>query len=171
MPHDFTRIRKKMTTKNQATIFLNLVVRPSLQQIGLWNQAAEQLLLGTALVESDLFHRRQIKGGPARGLFQMEIATHDDIWNNFLKYRDNLANAIISLQSSPTADRHTDLETNDKYACAMARINYFRAPAPLPMAGDINRMAAYWKQYYNTLLGAGTVSKYIKKWNLVMVKN
>lgn len=158
-----------MATKTQATYFTELVIRPSLQQIGLWTPAAEELLLGTALVESDLLHRIQIGGGPARGLFQMEIETHDDIWNNFLKYKSYLAKAITSLQSSPKANRHTDLETNDKYACAMARLVYYRKPSALPKAGNINAMAAYWKQHYNTLLGAGTVAKYIDKWNKVMV--
>lgn len=157
-----------MTTRHTAAHFLNHIIRPSLGCIGLSTPAACELLLGTALVESGLLHRRQLGGGPARGFFQMEPATHDDIWTNFLNYRSQLAGSVASLLSSPGADKHTELETNDRYACAMARVHYARAPAPLPRAGDVVGMARYWKQYYNTLLGAGTESKYTRKWTAVI---
>lgn len=157
-----------MASRSRASLFLQLSIRPALQKMGLWTTASEQLLLGTALVESDLLHRRQMRGGPAKGFFQMEPAAHDDIWNNFLKYRPSLSNSIISLMTSPTVSRHLELEQNDKYAGAMARAHYLRAPAPLPKADDIEAMAGYWKRYYNTPLGAGTVSKFVQKWNQVM---
>lgn len=157
-----------MATISQAVQFLNISIKPALQKTGLWNLASEELLLGTALVESDLIHRRQIGGGPARGLFQMEPATHDDIWKNFLKYRPDLGKAIISLMTSPNADKHLELEQNDQYACAMARAHYLRVPAAMPAPGNVEAMAGYWKQYYNTPLGAGTVAKYIRKWNQTM---
>lgn len=159
-----------MTTKSHANVFATTVVRPTLHHIALSSEAAEQLLLGTALVESRLVHRRQIGGGPARGLFQMEPATHDDIWSNFLKYQTSLAQKIKSLLSSANANAHLELEKNDKYACAMARAHYLRAPEALPEAGDIKGMAGYWKQYYNTPLGAGTVSKYVTTWQKIMGK-
>lgn len=68
----------------------------------------------------------------------------------------------------PDVDQYQELEQNDRYSCAMARIHFFRAPAALPRAGDVEEMARYWKQYYNTPLGAGRVSKFIEKWNQVM---
>ena len=157
-----------MATKHQATIFLNHAIRPALQSIKLWTPAAEELLLGTAIVESDLLHRKQFGGGPARGLFQMELVTHDDIWANFLKYRPDLAQAISALMTSPAADKHWDLEKNDKYASAMARAHYLRSSAPLPRPGDIQTMAQYWKVNYNTWQGQGTESKYLEKWYKTM---
>ena len=157
-----------MATKHQATIFLNHAIRPALQSIKLWTPAAEELLLGTAIVESDLLHRIQFGGGPARGLFQMEIVTHDDIWNNFLKYRSDLAQAVSSLMTSAGAKKHLELEKNDKYASAMARTHYLRSSAPLPRAGDIQAMAKYWKAHYNTWKGQGTESKYLEKWHKTM---
>jgi hypothetical protein len=159
-----------MTTKSQANVFVATILRPTLNHIALPSEAAEQLLLGTALVESRLVHRRQIGGGPARGFFQMEPATHDDIWNNFLEFRPGLAEKIKSLRSSPAANAHQELERNDKYACAMARAHYLRAPEVLPEVGDLEGMAGYWKQYYNTPLGAGSVSKYLATWHRIMGK-
>ena len=43
-----------MTTKSQADVFVATIVRPALHHIALPSEAAEQLLLGTALVESRL---------------------------------------------------------------------------------------------------------------------
>ena len=78
--------------------FLAYVVRPSLESIGLWSEAAERLLLGTAIAESQLTWLRQHGGGPARGVYQIEPATHDDIWANYLAYRDGLANRVARLR-------------------------------------------------------------------------
>ncbi|WP_157269367.1 hypothetical protein [Azohydromonas aeria] len=156
-----------MATAQQASEFRNSVIKPTLLKIGLWTPAAEELLLGTALKESGLQFRRQIGGGPARGLFQMEPATHDDIWKNFLKYRAKLADQILGLRASPGADAIQELTDNDVYAAGMARVHYLRAPAALPAAGNVQAMAAYWKQHYNTVLGAGTVQGYVDAWNAV----
>jgi hypothetical protein len=151
---------------NKAIIFRNTVIRPVLTKLGLGGQDAEELLLGTAVQESlNLQYRTQVGGGPAKGYFQMEPSTHDDIWANFLKYRQNLSSDVLSFLSSKNANKITELENNDKYAAAMARIHYLRVPAPLPKAGDIIAQANYWKQYYNTPLGKGKPHEYVEKWN------
>jgi hypothetical protein len=56
------------------------------------------------------------------------------------------------------------LKTNDRYAAAMCRIKYLRAPDALPSENDIQAMANYWKKYYNTPLGAGTPKEFKEKW-------
>lgn len=169
-----------MTTKHEAIIFLNHTITPALQslpalgRIPLCSAAAGELLLGTAIVESDLLHRKQLGDGPARSLFQMEPLTHDDIWNNYLKYHPELGKAIASLMKSP--DKLLALEhENQQYACAMARAHYARVKWHLPEAGDVEAMAKYWKKHYNTEPdksgkggGKGTTEKYIEKWNKVM---
>ena len=157
-----------MPTKEKALVFRDTVILPALQAIGLASDAAAELLLGTALVESRLSWRRQLGNGPARGLFQMEMATHDDIWKNYLNYRAGLAAKVKALKSAAAAVAESEVENNDLYAAAMARVLYKRAPAALPAAGDLEAMATYWKQYYNTPLGKGTVGKYIEVWNGTM---
>lgn len=157
-----------MPTTAKAIAFRDEIIVPALNAINLYSQAAAELLLGTALQESKLVYRRQIGGGPARGLFQMEMATHDDIHANYLKYRSSLRNAVLHLKSSLTAKAEAELTDNDAYAAAMARVLYKRAPKALPQAGDVPGMAAYWKQYYNTPLGAGSVDQYVASWSSVM---
>lgn len=126
--------------------------------------AAEELLLGTAIQESNLTHRTQLGGGPGLGLYQMEPATHDDIWNNYLKYRPELAANVSALLTSQ--DKLHNLQHNDAYATAMSRVHYSRISSPLPAAGDFSGQASYWKAHYNTPLGKGTTSQYMSNWKL-----
>jgi hypothetical protein len=154
--------------QSTAEEFVKNAIRPALNHLGLYSEAAEQLLLGTAIHESLLKSRRQIGGGPARGLFQMEPATHDDIWDNFLKYKPDLSKKLTKLLSSEKADKIAELETNDIYAAGIARIGYYRVSEAIPKLDDIEAMARYWKKYWNTELGKGTVEQYIEHWNQFM---
>lgn len=123
--------------------------------------AAEQLVLGTGIQESLLVHRQQLGGGPALGLFQMERATHNDCWENFFKFRTALADKVrqtLAAGQQPVADT---MKGNDRYAAAMCRIRYRRVSDPLPAPNDLQTMANYWKQHYNTPLGAGTPEEFL----------
>ena len=143
----------------------DLVIRPTLQRLSLWSDAAEELVLGTAIQESGLQYLQQLDGGPALGLWQMERATHDDIWQNFLHYRTKLGLNILGPYSKPG---HSRLAWDLSYACAMCRAHYLRFPGALPPAGDIDGQAAYWKKFYNTPLGKGTHKQYTANWHRAM---
>jgi len=154
-----------MVTKLEA--FRVDVIQPVLKEMDLYSLAAEELLLGTAVQESLHFtYRTQMGGGPAKSYFQIEPATHDDIWNNFLRYKTELADKVMATLTAPDADKLDELENNDCYAAAMARVHYYRVPKALPEAGDVRGQARYWKRYYNTELGKGKVSEYVEKWEL-----
>lgn len=121
---------------------------------------AMELLLGTAAAESHFKYTQQLGGGPARGLWQMEPATERD-HKEWLKNHPELQQKVLGWKPN-------DLKTNQSYACAMARIHYWRVPVKLPAAGDVEGQARYWKRWYNTYLGAGTPEHYIEAWkNLV----
>ncbi|WP_291367729.1 hypothetical protein [Acetobacter sp. UBA5411] len=126
-----------------------LWVRPALAALGEENLAAENLVLGTGNAESGYEYMAQLGGGPARGFWQMEQATHDDIWLNYLRFRPRLASLLGSLGG------HFDyLVTRPVYAAAMCRVDYMRASSPLPSADDAAAQAEYHKNHYNTALGA-----------------
>lgn len=121
---------------------------------------AVELLIGTAAQESHLGeYLYQLEGGPARGIFQMEPKTLDDIWNNFLQYRVDLT-FIVSSSCLESMDDE-ELVWNMKYAIIMARIHYLRAPEALPSKDDVDGMAKYWKKHWNTEDGKGTVQEFI----------
>lgn len=133
---------------------LEHVIIPTLTKIqSNSNESAQVLLLGTAMVESRLVYLHQIGGGPALGIYQMEPATIVDIWDNYLKYRENLAGLIRPLMNEGMS-KIEQIKGNLYYATAMARIHYRRVPKPLPQAADAVGMAAYHKEHYNTHLGA-----------------
>lgn len=135
------------------------VVRPVLHRLGLYSEAAEELLMLTAATESLCGKYLHQVGGPALGIYQMEPATHSDIWNNYLKYKGGLAPEVAKYGRSSA-----DLAGNLYYATAMARIHYLRRPERLPSAIDIDGLAQYWKDHYNTYLGSGKVEKAIQNY-------
>ncbi len=139
------------------------VIVPTLDQIGLNQPGASFLLLGTALVESDLRWLRQQSDGPGLGLWQMEPDTHDDLWLWLLDYtrERDLAPAIFRLISAwpPGA---TQMIGNLYYGAAMARCKYRRRPEPLPVPTDVSALALYWKTHYNTFQPEQT-HKYIRE--------
>jgi len=140
---------------------LHRTILPTLRRLGfkprdLVTEAA--LMLGTAGVESALRHRMQIGGGPGRGLWQVEEATHTDNWANWLAFRPDTACAVLTLLAGdadghageggpddgeaggdkdgeaadllgePQRPPHAVLITHDRYGCDMARVWYRRRP-------------------------------------------
>ena len=139
--------------------FRQLIINPVLLNLNLYSEAAAQLLIRTAVQESRLTYIRQLGGGPALGVYQMEPATHDDIWENYLEYRTELADLVEKWARVATPH---EMIGNLYYATAMCRVHYLRAPQALPDAEDLHGQARYWKTWYNTPLGAGTVEEFVK---------
>jgi hypothetical protein len=141
------------------------IIRPTFRYIELWSPSAEVIVLGTGLVESKLRYVDQIdkanKPGPAYGLWQCEQPTHNDYWDSFLRFQNGLrekCSALVSRRNAlfPSVD---ELVFNLAYAAAMCRVHYRRVPDALPARDDAAGMAAYWKRYYNSPLGKGSVQK------------
>ena len=124
------------------------------------NSNVTALLLETAAVESDFGNNmKQFHGGPARGWFQMEPDTAHDIIINYIKYRPHLGKWAAMAEGKDLSK----LLLRDDFSIAMARIHYMRVKEPVPDT-RIAR-ARYWKKYYNTYRGKGTVAKYMEKAN------
>jgi len=130
------------------------VIRDTVKAFG-GGRAAEEMLFFTGAAESGYRVTRQYGGGPALGYWQMEPATEKDIWDNFLRFRPSLAEKV-------RATGEQNLETNPAYAAAMARVHYMRVKDPLPSPGLKHQQALYWKQFYNTPAGRGTVNHFMK---------
>lgn len=138
----------------------NFIIRPTITMLGLDGAGVEELLLGTAMQESGCGTRLAQQGGPALGLWQMEPQTHDDLWINFLPRRLDLADRIARLLFTGFP-KPSQLIGNLYYACAMARLQYFRSPRPIPSPGDLQGQAEIYKVVYNTPSGAATVEQYM----------
>ena len=114
-----------------------------------------ELICLTCAVESDFgTYFRQIGGGPGRGCMSLEPPTCQDVVGRVIlpKYPD-----FPHIKSA-------DLETDIKASIIIARFKYWPFPQPLPKAHDIPALARYWKKYYNTSAGKGTVEKAVEKY-------
>ena len=133
------------------------IVRPTLKLAGYWSEPSENLLIATALTESNLDYLKQIKG-PAIGLYQCEPATYEDV-TQYIKRDPKRVSAVLDVSgftSWPTIDA---LQWNLRYATMICRMHYYRFPEPIPEKPD--EAYTYYKKYYNGP-GAATYEKCIK---------
>lgn len=150
--------------------FRERVIRPVLAALAqaeprIDSDAAEALLLGTAVTESGLVYLVQHGGGPALGLYQIEPATHRDLYHSYLRYQPALREAAIRLAAQRDWQKPDDaqLVANLAYATAIARLIYWRRPEALPAAGDTASLGEYWKTHFNTRAGAGRAADFSRK--------
>lgn len=142
---------------------LRQIIRPILSTITMWSESAENLLMGTAAQESQLgFYVKQIKG-PALGIFQMEPYTYADILATVVMRAQKHS---IFLQSYTFPDDPRALIYDLRLATIMCRLQYWRFSEELPASTDVIGLASYWKQYYNSRKGKGTVEEFIENYKI-----
>lgn len=142
------------------------IIRPTLEDMGLYSESAVVLILGTFIIESNLEYVVQLGGGPARGLGQMEKITHRSIWDDYLEYKPVLRNRLIRL--CPGAHPLGRVIWDQRYAVIMTRLKYLPFPRALPSPTNIRGHGRYWKDCYNTPLGKGKVPKFVRRFKKVM---
>lgn len=149
---------------------LDLVIRPTLARLAeiagearLSSEIAVALVFATGMQESHFFWMRQYPAGPARGFYQIEPRSHDDLWDNFLAHRPQLAEAVAAF-SAPQPTRVAQLSANLCYATAICRLIYWRAPDALPTAIGGEPLARFWKRHFNTESGKGEIPDFLENW-------
>jgi len=144
------------------------LIEDTIKRLDLYKPEVVELLLGTCAQESAFGkYRRQLGGGPALGIFQCEPATFNDIIENFLVYKSELMAKIIKI-SGVSRLNAKELIENDILATCIARVHYLRRKEAIPK--DLEGQARYWKQYYNTPKGKGTVEEYIRNYKKYVLK-
>jgi hypothetical protein len=136
------------------------IIKPVLKDYGLYSDSAYLLILGTCAQETLMGTYVHQVNGPALGIYQMEKVTHDDIYHNFILFRPFLSDKIIKeygLFNDKSSDR---LVADLRYATLLCRLHYLRVAEKLPPSTDITALAKYWKKYYNTEQGKGTVEEF-----------
>jgi len=150
---------------------LRELITEVLQKADLYSPSAVELLMLTAAAETRCGKYIKQINGPALGIFQMEPATHADIWKNYLRYHPELVRKIRSLSGENWSDVDLALKGNLIYQILLARIHYLRDPKPLPPADDIEALAQYYKRVWNTYKGKATVQDAIMKYYLYAKEN
>lgn len=149
-----------------------LIIRPALQLINLYSLSAEEMLVATCAQESrGGTFIKQVRG-PAFGIYQMEPATHDSIWQEKLMFDDKDGKTINSLGYlilkgckyivSVPADT---MIHNMFYSAMMARVFWLRFPEPLPSPDDFPEIWRQYKKHWNTEKGDATKEQFIRNYN------
>lgn len=127
-------------------------ITPALQLLpaALDTPQARVMLLAIGLQESQLTHRRQLGGGPARGLWQFERGSQargGGVWGVVLHDASRywLAQLCAARGCLFTADAiYARIEQDDVLAAGLARLLLFCDRAPLPALGATS---AAWQLY------------------------
>lgn len=145
---------------------LEYIIVPTLHNLDMGGKDAYSLLLNTAEVESSTQYIHQVGGGPALSFWQIEPNTHHDVVDNYISYRPWLRDKIKQITGVDPLDKNDDmLLYNMSYACAIARILYYRHPFPLPSWKDMDEQWKVYKRYYNTYLGSTTLIRFELAYN------
>ena len=127
-----------------------LIVKPMLEQIGLWSQAAENLVCGTALNETNLEYIAQIPTPIALGFWQIEAPTYADLITRLALHKDLQAKILHALHMNELPLSYEYLAGNLYAGAIFCRLKYYLDPHSLPDADNIIELANFWGKVYNT---------------------
>lgn len=135
-----------------------LLIRPTLKALQMWTPSSENLVFGTALVESNLVYLKQING-PALSPWMIEPATYLDLRKRLMNHYSKIYQKILSILCMEMLPQDANfLIGNLTAAIIIARIKYYFDPYPLPDANDYTALATLWKRVYNTEKGKGNLA-------------
>ena len=142
-------------------------IKHALKETGLYSHDMYYLLLGTAATESDFGKITKQVNGPALGIFQIEPATHQDIWKNYLAYKPKLTERVLRTKWK-WIPWQTQLRYNVKYQTVMAAVHYQRALERLnyrlPSHKKPWSLAWFYKLTFNSYKGKGTTIRFYQKY-------
>ena len=144
------------------------LIETTLKKMDMWSEEAVELVFLTGLVESGYKYISQIGSGIARSFWQVEVATAKDCIDNYLIYRQDVLKSFgEAVHRKPseilawTEEELHELIWHDMaLGIAFCRIKYRRVSKRLPKTLD--ECASQWKEFYNTVHGAGTVSHFLE---------
>ena len=136
------------------------IIKETLKYMDLDSEDARSLIYRTGKAESGYKTLQQYGGGPALGFFQMEPNTALDIWNNYVMYRPKYRDKLYAL-GFDDGTLEFCLLSNVGLQAAFCRLHYRRVPSALPKSNNLEAQAKYWKKYYNSNLGKGTIKHFI----------
>jgi len=136
------------------------IIKWTLQELDMYSPEALEMVYKTGLAETGYRHLEQIKG-PAIGFFQVEPATMNDTWDNYVMYRPDLKTKLWAL-GYDEKDGVQRVMGSIILQVIFCRLKYRRSPKPLPACGDLEAQAKYWKSIYNSELGKGTIEHFME---------
>jgi len=120
------------------------VIQHTLKAMGICSKAIENLLLGTATIQENLFLNSEMSTGI--GVYGISKETHCQLWDDYLALDPDLASEVRGLASQHEFLKHPHIElaTNLAYATAIAWMIYKRNGVTLPHPDDVEGLAQCW---------------------------
>ncbi len=120
------------------------IIGPTLRYLGVDSTVAEELLLGTAALESQLNPLHKDTAG--LGIYQIAPEQHRQIWDTYLAFKPDLASKVRGLASQHRflQDPDSELSWNLSYATAIAWLIYQREDIVLPQPCDAAQLGRLW---------------------------
>ncbi len=118
---------------------------------------AYNLILETASAESSLGFTRDSTTFAGMGVCQFDLLPFNHHKRKAMKFRDKI---LSKLGVDIELIEWTDLRYNSFLSLLFCRLYYLSVPKSLPSTEE--GRAKYWKKYYNTFKGKGTVEHYLR---------
>lgn len=147
-----------------STQLRELIIRPTLIDLIMYSEDAEELMLFTCAIETNGGSYVKQVNGPALGIYQMEPKTYNDLWQNYLNKKVEtllILTTNFDCMRMPPEDR---LIYDLRYATAMTRLFYSRIQEKIPNRKDLPALWSFYKRYYNTVEGSSERSKSVQKY-------
>ncbi len=124
----------------QAQHFLQQILQPCLQQIGVQDKQICWLLLATAIIESEFGQQMDAQ---RHGLYQIHGNSHRHLWDHFLILHPQLASDVRGLASQHAFLKHPHLEldSNLAYSSAICYCLYLEKGL---VAGQLSQQGLLW---------------------------
>jgi len=118
---------------------------------------AQRLVFETAVAETGIGNIKDTTIGAGIGLTQFDKLPFDDTKIRGMKYRNKIYNGLGIDIDFVNWD---DLRYSPFLCLLFTRLFYLLRPGAI--SSDIEERAKYWKKWYNTKLGKGTVEHYLE---------
>lgn len=154
--------------------YLLFVVRPALAALNLGGGVvAERLVLGTMAQESRFTSINQItsgapKLGPGIGVCQCEAWVLEDVLTRLQDKNPAAAKSLHGLAGDAPQGLAMKLASNAGFAAGVCRAHYWLIPAALPATPDPVLLGQWWKTWYNTATGKGTVADFVASYHALV---
>lgn len=128
------------------------------------NNNADKLISGTIAVETDYGLSKDNTEYSGAGLCQFDKEPFEDIQRRIVTYHngDWCQSAKKNFDIDLSQVTWQSLKYSPLVSIIFCRLTYKLRPEPIPIS--IEEMGEYWKKWYNSELGKGTVKKFIEKY-------
>lgn len=127
---------------------------------------AKEMIIETAIAETGLGQIEDKTTGAGMGITQFDEFPFNDIRNRCIKLKDKI---YKELKIDISLVEWDDLRYNQFLALLFTRLLYWLASrkvdgkyVSIPIPATIEERAEYWKEFYNTKDGKGTVEHYLE---------